>query len=261
LTTGAAQSPTNGVGDLANCMQSSGLQVAVVTLFPELFETFLRTSFIGKARGEGLLSVHLEPLREQGIGNHKSVDDTPYGGGAGMVMRVDCVVQAMESAESRCWFQSKGRRILLTPQGHQLTQGRAREWVSGGRLVLVCGRYEGFDERIRDFVDEEISLGDFILMGGEIPAMAILEVCARLLGGVLGNEASSCDESFSATREGMLEYPQYTRPLEYRGRVVPEVLRSGDHARIRVWREQQSCERTRQRRPDLVMTDSSDGQA
>ncbi len=178
-----------------------------------------------------------------------------------MVMRVDCIAQAIESAESRCWFQSKGRRILLTPQGHPLTQGRAREWVRGGRLVLVCGRYEGFDERIRDFVDEEISLGDFILMGGEIPAMAILEVCARLLGGVLGNEASSCDESFSAARGGMLEYPQYTRPLEYRGRVVPEVLRSGDHAKIRGWREQQSCTRTRQRRPDLVKTDLSDGQA
>ncbi len=239
--------------------QGHGLRVALVTLFPELFDTFLRTSFIGKARREGRLSVHLEPLREQGLGNHKSVDDTPYGGGAGMVMRVDCTVLAVESAEMKCQFRPKGYRILLTPQGCPFNQSLAQNWVRGGELVIICGRYEGFDERIRDFVDEEISLGDFILMGGEVPAMAILEACTRLLGGVLGNEASTCEESFSVARRGMLEYPQYTRPMEFRGLEVPEVLRGGDHARIGAWREEQSRARTRQRRPELVKVDLSDG--
>ena len=245
-------------GDTKDCEPARGLSVALITLFPELFDTFLRTSFIGKARSEGQLSVHLEPLREQGLGKHKSIDDTPYGGGAGMVMRVDCTVFAIESAEARCQFQPKGHRILLTPQGRVFTQSLAQRWAQRGDLVIICGRYEGFDERIRDFVDEEVSLGDFILMGGEVPAMAILEACTRLLGGVLGNEASTCDESFSVARRGMLEYPQYTRPLEFRGRQVPDVLRSGDHARIDAWRERQSRARTRQRRPDLVETDLSD---
>jgi len=228
------------------------LQVAVVTLFPELFDTFLCTSFVGRARNEGQLSVHLEPLRDQGLGKHKSIDDTPYGGGAGMVMRVDCTVLAIESAEAKCQFRPRGHRILLTPQGGTFNQTRAHEWAQRGKIVLICGRYEGFDERIRDFVDEEVSLGDFILMGGEVPAMAIMEACTRLLGGVLGNAVSTHDESFSQARGGMLEYPQYTRPLEFRGREVPEVLRGGDHGRIEAWREYESRARTRQRRPDLV---------
>jgi tRNA (guanine37-N1)-methyltransferase len=223
-----------------------------VTLFPELFDPFLRTSFVGRAQDQGLLSVHLEQLRDQGLGRHKSVDDTPYGGGAGMVMRVDCTVAAIESAEAICNFAPKGNRVLLTPQGTIFNQSRAHDWVRAGRLVLICGRYEGFDERIRNFVDEEASIGDFVLMGGEIPAMAVLEACTRLLEGVLGNAISTQDESFSPVRGGMLEYPQYTRPWAFRGREVPGILRTGDHARIKAWREQESRLRTRARRPDLA---------
>ena len=233
------------------------MHVAIVTLFPELFETFLHTSFIGRACSDGRLSVHLEQLREQGLGNHKSVDDTPYGGGAGMVMRVDCTVRAIEGAELSCGFEPKGHRVLLTPQGSVFNQTKAQEWAERGDLVLICGRYEGFDERVRRFVDEEVSIGDFILMGGELPAMLVLEACARLLDGVLGNDVSTRDESFSTERGGMLEYPQYTRPQDFRGLGVPEVLRSGDHAKIEAWRKQQSFERTRERRPDLVVSDAS----
>jgi len=231
--------------------QKPTLQVAVITLFPELFAPFLATSFLGRAKNQGMLSVHLELLREQGLGRHKSVDDTPYGGGAGMVMRVDCTVAAIENAEVSCNFVPKGNRVLLTPQGTPFNQARAHQWVQTGRLVLICGRYEGFDERIREFVDEEASMGDFVLMGGEIPAMAVLEACTRLLDGVLGNVVSTQDESFSSARGGMLEYPQYTRPWAFRGREVPEILRSGDHGRIKAWREQESRTRTRARRPDL----------
>jgi tRNA (guanine37-N1)-methyltransferase len=232
-------------------------RVAIVTLFPELFESFLRTSFIGRARRDGLLHVHLEHLREHGLGVHRAVDDTPYGGGPGMVMRVDCVVASMESAEQACEFQPKGHRILLTPHGSRFTQEKSIRWVELNNLVFVCGRYEGFDERIRAFVDEESSLGDFILMGGEIPAMAAVEACTRLLDGVLGNSTSVRDESFSAARSGMLEYPQYTRPLTFRGHEVPEVLRSGDHAKIQAWRDDESRARTRARRPDLLANDST----
>ena len=235
------------------------LQVAVVTLFPELFDTFLRTSFVARARTDGLLAVHLESLREHGLGRHLSIDDTPYGGGAGMVMRVDCTVAAIESAENKCGFIPKGNRVLLTPQGRKFEQSQAYQLVQQNNLVLICGRYEGFDERIRRFVDEEISLGDFVLMGGEIPAMAILEACTRLIDGVLGNSSSIQDESFSGARNGMLEYPQYTRPWVFRGCEVPELLRSGDHARIRAWRDQESRDRTRDRRPELVEKDRSGG--
>lgn len=231
--------------------KTPALRVAIVTLFPELFTTFLLTSFVGRAQKEGLLGVHVEPLREQGLGRHQSVDDAPYGGGAGMVIRVDCIVAAIESAENRSAFAPKGHRVLLTPQGRLFNQAQAHQWTQVNNLVLVCGRYEGFDERVREFVDEETSLGDFVLMGGEIPAMAVLEACTRLISGVLGNTNSIEDESFSETRCGRLEYPQYTRPLQFRGREVPKVLRSGDHASIKAWREHESRERTRERRPDL----------
>jgi tRNA (guanine37-N1)-methyltransferase len=234
----------------------SALRIAIVTLFPELFESFLGVSFVGRARRDGMLQVHLEHLREHGLGTHRAVDDTPYGGGPGMVMRVDCVVASMESAEATCEFRPKGHRILLTPQGRRFTQQRAVHWVELNNLVFVCGRYEGFDERIRAFVDEESSLGDFILMGGEIPAMAAVEACTRLVDGVLGNNASARDESFSTARSGMLEYPQYTRPVTFRGHEVPEVLRSGDHAKIHAWRDVESRARTRERRPDLCTDDS-----
>jgi tRNA (guanine37-N1)-methyltransferase len=228
------------------------MRVGIVTLFPELFDPFTRTSFVGRAIESNSLVIHLEPLRDHGLGNHRSVDDTPYGGGSGMVMRVDCVVTAMEQAEATLTDGQRAHRILLTPQGAPLVQATAARLSALPSLVLVCGRYEGFDERVREFVDEELSIGDFVLTGGEVAAMAVLEACVRLLPGVLGNAASPDEESFSAGWGGILEYPHYTRPLCYRDREVPEVLRSGDHARIAEWRRDQALDRTRRRRPDLL---------
>jgi tRNA (guanine37-N1)-methyltransferase len=228
------------------------MKAAVVTLFPELFEQFLNTSFLKKAQEVGQLQVHLEWLRQHGLGRHRSIDDTPYGGGSGMVMRVDCVLAAVEAAEAQ--IGGRSRRILLTPQGRRFDQPAARRLAGEQRVVLVCGRYEGFDERVRSWCDEELSLGDFVMTGGEVAAMAVLEATVRLLPGVLGNEESILEESFSPEQGGMLEYPHYTRPVEFRGAEVPEVLRSGDHARIASWRRQQSLLRTQQRRGDLLPT-------
>ncbi|MBN2193188.1 MAG: tRNA (guanosine(37)-N1)-methyltransferase TrmD [Polyangiaceae bacterium] len=225
------------------------MQTAIVTLFPELFAVFLDTSFVKRARETNRLGVHLEQLREHGLGRHRSVDDTPYGGGSGMVMRPDCVVAAMEAAE--CAIGGRAVRVLLTPQGEPFRQSVAEELSAQERLLLVCGRYEGFDERVRLFVDREVSLGDFVLTGGEVAAMAIIEACVRLLPDVLGNAVSSVEESFSAAWGGGLEYPQFTRPPEFRGHGVPEVLVSGNHARIAAWRREQATERTAARRPDL----------
>ncbi len=226
------------------------MRLGIVTLFPELFAPFLTTSFVGRAQASGHLWVHLEPLREHGIGQHRSVDDTPYGGGSGMVMRVDCLVSAIERAEQALGGPSE--RVLLTPQGEPFGQRLAAELGALGAVTLVCGRYEGFDERIRSFVQREVSLGDFVLTGGEVAAMAVIEATVRLLPGVLGNAASTVEESFSPTCAGRLEYPHYTRPASYRGLEVPEVLRSGDHARIRAWRSAEARRRTAGRRPDLL---------
>jgi tRNA (guanine37-N1)-methyltransferase len=226
------------------------LRVAVVTLFPELFEQFAEVSFVGRARRANLLALEMIPLREFGLGKHKSVDDTPYGGGSGMVMRVDCVMTAVEAAEER--IGGRGHRILMTPQGQPLSASMARSTATHERVVLVCGRYEGFDERVRTFMDQEISWGDFVLTGGEIPAMAVIEAASRCRPGVLGNEDSVREESFSPELEGGLEYPQYTRPAEYRGLGVPEILKSGDHQKVDAWRRHESESRTSDRRPDLV---------
>jgi tRNA (guanine37-N1)-methyltransferase len=224
------------------------MRVNVVTLFPELFATFAETSFVKKAIVGGQLALVLEPLRAHGLGRHRSVDDTPYGGGAGMVLRVDCVAAAVEAVEAG----ARSHRVLLTPQGRRFAQPLAKSLVMHGSVTLICGRYEGFDERVRSLVDEEISLGDFVLAGGEIAAMAVVEACIRLLPGVLGNEESASFESFSDDNDGLLEYPQYTRPATFRGEGVPEVLVSGDHARIEAWRRQAAVERTVARRPELV---------
>ena len=228
------------------------LKVAVVTLFPELFEPFLRTSFVGRAVERGAMGVHLEDLRPHGLGNHLSVDDTPYGGGSGMVMRADCVVAAMEAAERALATPKRPRRILLTPQGKPFTQARARALSELSGLVLVCGRYEGFDERVRYFADDELSLGDFVLTGGEVAAMTVIEATVRLLPKVLGNDESVREESFSPACGGLLEYPQYTRPVAYRGYEVPELLRGGDHDKVAKWRRAQARARSAVRRPDLM---------
>jgi tRNA (guanine37-N1)-methyltransferase len=227
------------------------MHVAIVTLFPELFGPFLSTSFLGRAVSEGILKVHLEHLREHGIGKHRSVDDTPYGGGSGMLMRPDCTLAGIEAAELALGASVRPRRILLSPQGRPLNQATARRLSELDALLLVCGRYEGFDERLRYFVHEELSVGDFVITGGEAAAICVLESVVRLLPGVLGNAESVSEESFSPACQGLLEYPQYTRPATFSGYEVPEVLRSGDHGRVEEFRRRASRSRTRARRPDL----------
>lgn len=213
----------------------------VVTLFSELFGSFLEASLIGKARQKGLLSIELIDLRDFTHDRHRTVDDTPYGGGSGMVMKTGPILEALEA-------QPPSRRILLTPQGAPFTQESARRLAGEGSLLLFCGRYEGVDERVRGLFDEEICLGDFVLNGGEVAAMAVIEAVSRLIPGVLGNAESTIEESFSA---GVLEYPQYTRPEIVDGQRVPPVLRSGDHKRVEEWRRGQALLRTSLRRPDL----------
>jgi tRNA (guanine37-N1)-methyltransferase len=228
------------------------MKIAIVTLFPELFGSFLQLSFVGRAVSSGALGVHLEALRQHGLGKHLNVDDTPYGGGSGMLMRVDTTVAAIEAAEAALGANPRPHRILLTPQGGRFSQAKARSLAERESLLLICGRYEGFDERVRHFVDEELSLGDFVLTGGEIAAMCVVEACIRLLPGVLGNAESTREESFSSVCGGLLEYPQYTRPVTFRELEVPEILRGGDHEKVRAWRSAASADRTRTRRPDLL---------
>jgi tRNA (guanine37-N1)-methyltransferase len=227
------------------------VRVDLVTLFPEMFAGFLAASFVGRAIAGGQMSVRARSPREYGLGKHRSVDDTPYGGGSGMVMRVDVMVATMESLDGDAPDGVRARRVLLTPQGRVLDQARVLELAGRDAIMLVCGRYEGFDERIRSYVDEEVSLGDFVMTGGEVAAMAIVDACSRLLPGVLGNEASTIDESHSPDTGGLLEYPHYTRPAEFRGARVPEVLSGGNHAEIARWRREQAIARTKARRPDL----------
>jgi tRNA (guanine37-N1)-methyltransferase len=222
----------------------------IVTLFPEIFAGFLDASFVGRARAGGQLAVRFRSPRDFGLGKHRSVDDTPYGGGSGMVMRVDVLVACLESLDADAPDGKAPHRVLLTPQGRPFDQAKARELSSRDAIALVCGRYEGFDERVRGHVAEELSLGDFVMTGGEVAAMAVVESCVRLLPGVLGNEESTEEESH-APDVGLLEYPQYTKPAEFRGAAIPEALLSGHHAEIAKWRRAQSEERTRQRRPDL----------
>lgn len=227
------------------------MRADVVTLFPEMFSGFVAASFVARAIDEGALAVRLRSPRDFGLGKHRSVDDTPYGGGSGMVMRVDVLVAAMDSLDADAPEGKRARRVLLTPQGRVLDQSKVRELAARDAVMLVCGRYEGFDDRVRAHVHEEVSLGDFVMTGGEVAAMAILDACARLLPGVLGNEASTIDESHSPETGGLLEYPHYTRPREFRGVRAPDVLLGGNHAEIAKWRREQAVARTKERRPDL----------
>ncbi|HUO04380.1 MAG TPA: tRNA (guanosine(37)-N1)-methyltransferase TrmD [Candidatus Binataceae bacterium] len=223
------------------------MEFHVITLFPEMFQSPFAGGIIGRGIEQGLISIVPHPLREHGLGNYRQVDDAPYGGGSGMVMRpepIAAAIDAVTAAHPGLW------RILMTPQGEQLDQALVRELA--GRtagLMLIAGRYEGIDERVRELVDQEISIGDYVLSGGELPAMVVIESVARLIPGVLGNPESLGEESFSA---GTLEYPHYTRPEEFRGMRVPEILLSGDHGKIRAWREEESRRRTERRRPDLL---------
>ncbi len=230
---------------------SATLRFDVVTLFPDIFAGYLGASFIGRAVEGGQLAFRFRSPRDFGLGKHRSVDDTPYGGGSGMIMRVDVIVATMESLDAEASREPRAHRVLLTPQGRVLDQRRVRELASRPAVMLVCGRYEGFDDRISAFTDEQLSLGDFVMTGGEVAAMAIIDACARLLPGVLGNQASTVDESHNPETGGLLEYPQYTRPVEFRGVRVPDVLQGGHHADIEQWRRQQAIARTRECRPDL----------
>jgi tRNA (guanine37-N1)-methyltransferase len=221
--------------------------VEILTLFPRMVAAPLEESILGKARAKGLLRVQVTDIRDFAGGKHRVTDDVPYGGGAGMVMKPEPLVAAIEAAKER---EPQARVVLMSPQGRRFDQEKALELSQRPALVLVCGRYEGVDERVMGWVDEELSLGDFVLTGGELAALAVVDAVARLLPGVLGNELSAQSESFAG--EGLLEGPQYTRPPEFRGLRVPEVLLSGDHARIAGWRREQAMARTRERRPDLL---------
>jgi tRNA (guanine37-N1)-methyltransferase len=219
----------------------------VITLFPEMF-TALDSGLIGRAHQQGLLSIQTHDLRDHGLGSYRQVDDTPYGGGSGMVMRPEPLAAAIDAVTAAV---PGLLTILMTPQGELLDQLTARE-LAGHQpgLLLIAGRYEGFDERVRNMVDRELSIGDYVLSGGELPAMVVIEAVARLLPGVLGNPESLREESFGDYAG--LEYPQYTRPEEFRGMRVPEILLSGNHAKIREWRANESRKRTARRRPDLI---------
>ena len=236
------------------------LEIDVRTLFPELYDPFVETAFVGQAREKGLAEVRVHPLRDWARDRHRSVDDTPYGGGPGMVMTPEPLVPAIEALAGPAGPGRTCRVVALAPQGRPLDQARLETLVDEKRLVLVCGRYEGFDQRVLDLaVDEELSVGDYVLSGGEIPAMVVIEGLVRLVPGVLGNPESTQNESFGGD---LLEGPQYTRPPEYRGHGVPDVLLSGDHAAIARWRQEEAVRRTRERRPDLLgrnRNESNDG--
>jgi tRNA (guanine37-N1)-methyltransferase len=219
-------------------------RIDVVTIFPELFEVPLRTSLLGRAVEKGLLDVQIHDLRERGLGKHRNVDDEPYGGGPGMVMRPEPIFESVEAIRT-----AESHVVLMSPRGTRLDHACVRRLSSAHHLILICGRFEGVDERVAEHLaDEEISIGDYVLAGGELAALVVIEAVSRLVPGVLGNEGSLEMESHT---DGDLEYPQYTRPAEYRGLQVPDVLLSGDHGRIATWRAQQAEQATKKRRPDL----------
>jgi tRNA (guanine37-N1)-methyltransferase len=222
----------------------SAVLVDIVTIFPGYFASPLATGLLGKAGERGLLQVRLHDLRTWAADRHRRVDDAPFGGGAGMVMLPGPWFEALDALQA----DGPAHVVLLAPDGRRFDQATATRLAGEPRLVLCCGRYEGIDERVRTRVDEVLSIGDFVLAGGEAAALVVLDAVARLVPGVMGNAASAADESFAA---GLLEYPQYTRPAVYRGLEVPAVLRSGDHGAIARWRHAQAVERTRRLRPDL----------
>ncbi len=221
------------------------MRIDVLTLFPKMFENVLGESMLRRAQAKGLARIVLHDLRDWTSDAHRSADDKPFGGGAGMVMKVEPVWRALRDINKK----PKGAVVLLTPQGKKLRQGLVKSLAKKKRLVLVCGHYEGFDERIRELADEEISIGDYVLTCGELPAMVLIDAVVRLVPGVLGHNESVKLESFE---DGMLEYPQYTRPAEFKGMKVPQVLLSGDHKKIEEWRKAEAIKRTSERRPDLL---------
>lgn len=221
----------------------------VLTLFPGIFDGYLGQSLLKKAIDAGLVSVHLWDFRDWATDRHKSVDDTPYGGGPGMLLRCEPIYDCVEHVRQQS--TPAGRLVMLTPQGKKLDQKVVEELAAEDRVVMLCGRYEGFDERIRQGLQPlEVSIGDFICNGGEVPAMLVIDAVIRLIPGVLGDETSAKYDSFSSA--GLLEYPQYTRPREYRGMAVPDILLSGNHEAIARWRREQSIRKTAELRRDLL---------
>jgi tRNA (guanine37-N1)-methyltransferase len=224
------------------------MRIDILTLFPEMFESPLKYSILKRAQEQGIVAIVLTNIRDFATDRYRKVDDKPYGGGAGMVMMPGPLFDCFEYVEKLA--PSTGRVVLLTPQGERFTQAKARELSQQERLILIAGRYEGFDERIRTGLNaEQISIGDYVLNGGELAAMIVVDAVVRLLPGALGDEDSAKDDSFS---HGLLEYPQYTRPEVFRDMKVPDILLSGDHKKIAEWRRQQALARTRQWRPDLL---------
>jgi tRNA (guanine37-N1)-methyltransferase len=233
------------------------MRIDVLTLFPEIFPGYLGQSLLKLAIENGLVDVRLHNLRDWAKGKHKQLDDRPYGGGPGMVLMAEPVVDAVETLQA-AQGQNPGELVMLTPQGRRLSQPVVEELARKPRLLLLCGRYEGFDDRVRQILEpDEISIGDFILGGGEVAAMVVIDAVVRLIPGVLGDEESNKQDSFS-TGNRMLEGPQFTRPREFRGLSVPEVLLSGDHQQIADWRLKQGMQRTRERRADLFGKDIQD---
>ncbi len=224
------------------------MKVDVLTLFPEMFTGVFESSILGKANDKGIVSLNAINFRDFSLSKHHTVDDTPYGGGGGMVLKPEPIFAAVEHVMTTS--DKPARVILMCPQGETFTQKKAEELSQEEHLIFICGHYEGYDERIREhLVTDELSVGDYVLTGGEIPAMTVIDAVVRLLPGVLGNEMSAVTDSFST---GLLEYPHYTRPAEFRGWKVPDMLLSGHHANIDVWRRQQALKRTFTRRPDLL---------
>ena len=224
------------------CYDYRQMKLQIITLFPKMFDGPFAESMLLKAQNKGLISVELIDLRQFGLGPRKTVDDTPYGGGDGMVLRPEPIAAAIETAQQT---NDKAKIILLTPSGQRLRQPLVRQLVAESGLILVCGRYEGVDERVASLVDVELSVGDYVLTGGEIPAMVVVDAVSRLIPGVLGGETSAEIESFADGET--LEYPQYTKPASWRGLVVPEVLLSGHHGEVLKWRADQAAKRTRGR--------------
>jgi tRNA (guanine37-N1)-methyltransferase len=220
------------------------MKIDVLTLFPEMFAGPLDVSMVARARKAGLLELQVRNLRDWTHDRHKTVDDRPFGGGPGMVLKPEPIFEAVEALATE-----KTRVLMMAPAGRRFTQAIARELAGQEHLLFLCGSYEGFDERVRTLVQEELSIGDYVLTNGGLPAMVVIDAVTRLLPGVLGDDESAQDESFS---HGLLEYPHYTRPAEFRGMKVPEILLSGNHAEIEKWRRKQAKERTRERRPDLL---------
>jgi tRNA (guanine37-N1)-methyltransferase len=228
------------------------MKIDVLTLFPEMFAGPLDESIVKRARAAGLLDLSIHNLREYTHDRHRTVDDKPFGGGPGMLLKPEPIFEAVERLA-----HGETRVILLSPSGRRFDQALARELAPEKHLLLICGNYEGFDERVREaLADDDLSIGDYVLTNGALPAMVIIDAVTRLLPGVLGDDESSRDESFS---HGWLEYPQYTRPAEFRGMKVPEVLLSGNHAEIARWRSEQARSRTEEQRPDLLVEERSDG--